>query len=110
MMTSTIVAISIGIAVDDTIHYIYRFKEEFKLDHNYTNTVRRCHVSIGRAMCYTSVTVVVGFSILALSNFIPSVLFGLLTGLAMVIALFAAMTLLPRMLMLFKPFGPERNS
>ena len=107
MMTITIVAISIGIAVDDTIHYIHRFGTEFKSDRSYINTVHRCHGTIGNAMYYTSLTIVLGFSILSLSNFIPSVLFGLLTGLAMIIALVAALTLLPRLIILFKPFGPE---
>ncbi len=108
MMTITIVAISIGIAVDNTIHYIHRFKHEFKIDHNYMKTMFRCHDSIGNAMYYTSVTIIVGFSILALSQFVPSILFGLLTGLAVCIALVAALTLLPRLILLLKPFGPEQ--
>ena len=107
MMTITIAAISVGIAVDDTIHYIHRFKQEFKVDQNYINAVHRSHESIGYAMYYTSLTIIIGFSILVLSNFIPSIYFGLLTGLAMLIALFAALTLLPQLIVLIKPFGPE---
>ncbi len=107
MMTITIVAISIGIAVDNTIHYIHRFRREFPLDGNYISTMFRCHGTIGNAMYYTSITITVGFSILVFSNFIPSVLFGLLTGLAMVMAMLAALTLLPRLIIFFKPFGPE---
>ncbi|MBU2591074.1 MAG: MMPL family transporter [Nitrospinae bacterium] len=107
MMTITIVAIAVGIAVDDTIHYIHRFEEEFQLDRNYMDTMFRCHASIGNAMYYTSIAIIIGFSILVLSNFIPSVLFGLLTGLAMVMAIVAALTLLPSLIMLLKPFGPE---
>jgi predicted RND superfamily exporter protein len=107
MMTITIAAISLGIAVDDTIHYIHRFKDEFQKDHKYLPTMHRCHGSIGHAMYYTSITIIIGFSILVLSNFIPSVYFGLLTGLAMLIALLAALTLLPQMLILVKPFGKE---
>jgi predicted RND superfamily exporter protein len=107
MMTITIAAIGVGIAVDDTIHYIHRFKEEFYKDRNYLQTMHRCHGSIGHAMYYTSVTIIIGFSILAASNFIPSIYFGLLTGLAMLIALIAALTLLPSILVLFKPFGKE---
>ena len=110
MMTITIAAISIGIAVDDTIHYIHRFKDEFQKDRNYLNTMHRCHGSIGHAMYYTSITIIIGFSILAMSNFIPSVYFGLLTGLAMFIALLGALTLLPQMLILVKPFGKELES
>ncbi|MHC4476290.1 MAG: efflux RND transporter permease subunit [Planctomycetota bacterium] len=107
MMTITIAAISVGIAVDDTIHYIHRFKREFQQDRDYLQTMHRCHASIGHAMYYTSVTIIIGFSILALSNFIPSIYFGLLTGVAMLIALIAALTLLPQMLILVKPFGKE---
>jgi len=107
MMTITIAAISVGIAVDDTIHYIHRFKQEFKIDQNYFKAVHRSHGSIGYAMYYTSLTIIIGFSILVLSNFIPSIYFGLLTGLAMLIALIAALTLLPQLIVLFKPFGPE---
>ena len=83
MMTITIAAISVGIAVDDTIHYIHRFRHEFQKDRKYLNTMHRCHGTIGHAMYYTSVTIIIGFSILAISNFKPSVYFGLLTGLAM---------------------------
>lgn len=105
MMTITIAAISIGIAVDDTIHYIYRFKEEIKKDNDYYQTLHRCHGSIGHAMYYTSVTIIIGFSILAFSNFWPTIYFGLFTGLAMLVALIAALTLLPQLIVATKPFG-----
>jgi len=107
MMTITIAAISIGIAVDNTIHYIYRFQYELQFENSYIRTVHRCHGSIGRALYYTSLTIISGFLILTLSNFIPSIYFGLLTALAMLIALIAALTLLPQLIILFKPFGPE---
>jgi predicted RND superfamily exporter protein len=107
MMTITIASISVGIAVDDTIHYIHRFAQEIKIDQNYIRALHRCHGSIGHAMYYTSVTIIIGFSILILSNFIPSIYFGLLTGLAMFIALIAALTLLPQLITVFKPLGPE---
>jgi predicted RND superfamily exporter protein len=109
MMTITIAAISIGIAVDNTIHYIYRFKNEFNSSQNYTRTMRYCHGSIGYAMYYTSVTIIIGFSILAFSSFLPTIYFGLLTGLAMLIALLAALTLLPQLLITIKPFGPQKS-
>ncbi len=109
MMTITIAAISIGIAVDNTIHYIYRFKNEFKISQNYLKTMHYCHGSIGYAMYYTSVTIIIGFSILAFSSFLPTIYFGLLTGLAMLIALLAALTLLPQLLITLKPFGPQRS-
>ncbi|MFO8049490.1 MAG: MMPL family transporter, partial [Desulfosudaceae bacterium] len=107
MMTITIAAISVGIAVDDTIHYIHRFKKEFLADRSYLRAMRRSHDSIGYAMYYTSVTIIMGFSILALSNFIPTIVFGLLTGLAMLIALLASLTLLPQLMVMIKPFGAE---
>ena len=105
MMTITIAAISVGIAVDNTIHYIIRFKREFPKDRDYFAAIERCHGSIGKAMYYTSVTIIFGFSILALSNFIPTIYFGLLIGLAMLAALVASLTLLPSLLILFKPLG-----
>ena len=105
MMTITIAAISIGIGVDNTIHYVHRFKREFQNDGDYTATMYRCHGSIGRAMYYTSITIIFGFSILALSNFKPSIYFGLLTGVAMLSALLGSLLLLPKLLLLFKPLG-----
>ena len=107
MMTITIAAISLGIAVDDTIHYIHRFKYEFEKDHKYVATMHRCHGSVGHAMYDTSITVIIGFSILTVSNFIPTVYFGLLTVLVMLIAILAALTFLPVMLIMLKPFGKE---
>jgi hypothetical protein len=105
MMTITIAAICIGIAVDDTIHYVHRFTDEFAEDKNYWAAVKRSHASIGRAMYYTTITITLGFSILALSNFVPSIYFGLLTGFSMVVALFANLTLLPLLIVRLKPLG-----
>ncbi|MGD9175795.1 MAG: MMPL family transporter, partial [Desulfobacterales bacterium] len=110
MMTITIAAISIGIAVDNTIHYIYRFRHEFKAKSGYVKTVHLCHGTIGRAMYYTSLTIISGFLILTLSNFIPSIYFGLLTALAMLIALLAALTLLPQLIIVLKPLGSESTT
>src|SRR5690554_281166 len=104
MMTITVAAITVGIAVDDTIHYIHRFKTEFAKDGDYLATMHRCHRSIGQAMFFTSLTIISGFSILVLSNFIPTIYFGLFTGFAMFMALVGALTLLPRLIILFKPF------
>ena len=104
MMTITIAAITIGIAVDNSIHYIYRFREEYPKHGDYIKTLHVCHANIGRAVFYTAITIIVGFSILVLSNFIPTIYFGLLTALAMFIALLAALTLLPRLILLWKPF------
>ena len=103
IMTITIAAITIGIGVDNAIHYTHRFREELKATGDPTASMRAAHGSVGRAMYYTSVIVTLGFSILALSNFIPSIYFGLFTGLAMLIALIANLTLLPLLLMRFAP-------
>ena len=106
MMTITIATISIGIAVDNSIHYIYRFKEELPNHNSYEATMYTCHKNIGRAVLYTSLTIIFGFSILVFSNFIPTIYFGLLTALAMFVALLAVLTLLPKLILVFKPFGP----
>ncbi len=105
IMTITIAAISIGIGVDDTIHYIHRFHEEFRKDHNYINAMKRSHESIGYAMTYTSLVVIVGFSILVLSNLIPTIYFGLLTVIVMATMLASALLLLPRLIILLKPYS-----
>ncbi len=102
IMTITIAAINIGIGVDDSIHYIHRFRGEFIQDRNYWAAIGRCHNSIARAMYYTSVTVVLGFSILSLSNFIPTIYFGVLCGLAMITALIANLMLLPILIARFR--------
>lgn len=104
MMTITIAAISMGIAVDNTIHYVYRFRNELKKDNNYSLSLYRTHTSIGFAMYYTSVTIIIGFCILIFSNFIPSIYFGILTSLAMLMALLSSLILLPQLLVLFRPF------
>ncbi len=107
MMTTTIAAICIGIAVDNSIHYIHRFSEEFKSGCGYWGALRRSHDTIGRAMYYTTITIALGFSVLAFSNFIPTIYFGLLTGFSMIAALIANLTLLPLLIIRFKPLGPE---
>jgi len=104
MMTITIAAISIGIGVDGTIHYLHRFRHEFQQQGDYDIALSNAHGSIGNAIFYTSAIVVFGFSILALSNFVPTIYFGLLTGAAMAIALLNNLTLLPRLILLTKPF------
>ena len=104
IMTITIAAIAIGIAVDDTIHFIHRFEDEFKLDHDYVNAMRRAHNGIGHAMYYTTLIIVIGFSILMLSNLVPTIYFGLLTVIIMINVLAADLLLLPKLLLMFKPY------
>ncbi len=105
MMTITIAAITIGIAVDNSIHYIYRFKEEFNKIKDYNKTLRTCHSTVGVAILNTSITIVFGFSILVLSKFIPTIYFGVFTGLAMLLAMISVLTLLPALILIIKPFG-----
>ncbi len=105
MMTITIAAITIGIAVDNSIHYIYRFREEFEKNNNYILTIDKCHNTVGIAILNTSITIVFGFSILVLSNFIPTIYFGIFTGIAMLLAMISVLTLLPKLIISFKPFG-----
>ena len=104
MMTITIAAITIGIAVDNSIHYIYRFREEYIKINNYEETIDRCHNTVGIAILNTSVTIVFGFSILVLSNFIPTIYFGVFTGIAMLLAMISVLTLLPKLILVLKPF------
>ncbi|MDC3007235.1 MMPL family transporter [Candidatus Pelagibacter sp.] len=105
MMTITIAAITIGIAVDNSIHYIYRFKEEFNNLGDYEKTLKLCHSTVGKAILNTSITIVFGFSILVLSKFIPTIYFGIFTGLAMLLAMISVLTLLPSLILIIKPFG-----
>ena len=105
MMTITIAAITIGIAVDNSIHYIYRFKEEFNVIKDYKKTLKTCHSTVGVAILNTSITIVFGFSILVLSKFIPTIYFGVFTGLAMLLAMILVLTLLPSLILVIKPFG-----
>ncbi|MCK5874633.1 MAG: MMPL family transporter [Alcanivoracaceae bacterium] len=109
LMTITIAAITVGIAVDDSIHYIHRFSEELPQDQDYVAAMKRSHGSIGRAMYYTSITIIAGFSILTLSNFNPTVYFGVLTGAAMAMALLCNLTVLPALLTTLKPKLPDHS-
>jgi len=109
MMTITIAAISIGIAVDDTIHYIHRYTEEFHKDHDYIAAMHRAHNSIGYALYYTSAIIIIGFLVLVLSPFIPTIYFGLLTVLAMFTALTTDLLLLPKLILMVKPFKKKES-
>jgi len=104
IMTITIAAIAVGIGVDNTIHYIHRFIKEYDKEHDYLIAVEKSNNSIGYAMYYTSMTVMIGFSILVLSNLVPTIYFGLLTMVVMFSALIADILLLPKLFVLLKPF------
>ena len=105
IMTVTVAAISIGIGVDNTIHYVHRFLKEFEQEQNYDIAIKNSHSTIGRAMFYTSLTIVLGFMILVSSNFNPSVFFGIFTSFSMIVAILAALMLLPVLIRHLKPFG-----
>lgn len=94
IMSITIAAICIGIGVDDTIHYIHRFKEELK-HKSLEEAIKASHMGIGSAIYYTSVTIILGFLVMISSNFIPTIYFGLLTVLAMSLLLLGSLFLLP---------------
>jgi len=108
MMTITIAAITIGIAVDNSIHYIYRFKEEFLKTKDYNKTLKICHSTVGVAILNTSITIVFGFSILVFSKFIPTIYFGVFTGIAMLLAMISVLTLLPTLILISKPFEENK--
>ncbi|MEM9408870.1 MAG: MMPL family transporter [Acidobacteriota bacterium] len=105
MMTIMTAAVTLGIAVDDTIHFLHRFRREVAGGHDYDVALVRSLNSIGRAMVFTSITIVVGFSTLTLSRFMPTIYFGIFTALAMIVALTAAIALLPVLLLWLRPFG-----
>lgn len=107
IMTITIAAIAFGTADDNTIHYVHRMMKEYKEHGHYWKAVERAHTTIGRAVYYTGITVILGFSILVFSNFVPTIYFGLLTAFAMAMALLANLVLLPLLMVLFKPMGKE---
>jgi predicted RND superfamily exporter protein len=105
VMTITIAAISIGIGVDDTIHYIHRYKEEYDKTGDYLQAMLNSHKSVGYAMLFTSLIIMIGFSVLIFSNLIPTIYFGFLTVIIMFALLCAAILLLPRMLIGLKPYS-----
>ena len=105
MMTITVAAISVGMAVDNTIHYLYRYKTEAQVKGSASGErIVNSHNSVGRAVFYTATTIAAGFSVFALSNFTPTVLFGVFTAFALLVSFFASLTLLPFLLNFFKAF------
>jgi predicted RND superfamily exporter protein len=103
IMTITVAAISVGMAVDNTIHYIYRYKKEFRKN-GPDLALKNAHSTTGRAIFYTASTISAGFCILSLSNFFPTVLFGVFTSIAMILAFVSSLTLLPNLLVKYKVF------
>lgn len=104
IMSITIAAICMGIGIDDTIHYTHRFQDELRKTKDYQQALINSHLNVGYAMYYTSFAIILGFCVLMVSNFIPTIYFGFLTVLAMLFALTSALLLLPKMILMFKPF------
>ena len=104
IMTITVAAISVGMAVDNTIHYMYRYKKEVKNTKDPLTAINFTHINVGRALFYTAATISIGFSILSFSNFFPTVLFGLFTSMALIISFVSSLTLLPNLLVKSKLF------
>ena len=110
IMTITIAAIALGIAVDDTIHFMHRFDFEFKQNSgNYEVSINKSLNTVGHPMYHTTIIIVIGFSILMLSNLVPTIYFGLLTAVVMISVLIANLLLLPRLLIILKPFRKEKD-
>ena len=104
IMTITVASISVGIAVDNTIHYLYKFRSEYKLKKNFNEALIGSHSTIGKAIFYTASTISCGFMIFSFSNFIPTIYFGIFTALAMSFAFLVSLTLLPVLLEKMKAF------
>ena len=103
IMTITIAAITIGIGVDYAIHYIHRYKKEFAQNGDNFQAIYRSQTTVGKALYFTSITITLGFIILVLSNFVPSIYFGMLTSIAMLVALFATFSIIPLLLSIMQP-------
>ena len=108
MMSITIASIALGITVDNTIHYYYRFKEELLVDGDYIQAMHRAHSTIAFGMFYYSLATIIGFLVLVTSNFIPTMIFGLLTVIVLVVAIMSDLLFSPLLVVLFKPFGKPR--
>ena len=102
IMTITIAAITIGIAVDNTIHYLYKARDNISKKMSINESLKNSHQTVGQAVLTTSLTIAFGFSVLCLSNFIPTILFGLFTALAMIIAMLGVLITLPACLLRIK--------
>ncbi len=103
IMTITIAAITIGIGVDYAIHYIHRYKKEFAQNGDNFQAIYKSQTTVGKALYFTSITITLGFIILVLSNFVPSIYFGMLTSIAMLVALFATFSIIPLLLSIMQP-------
>lgn len=108
IMSITIASIALGITVDNTIHYYYRFREELGKDGDYIASMHRAHRTIAFGMFYYSIATIVGFLVLVTSNFIPTLIFGLLTVIVLIVAIVSDLLFSPYLVLLFKPFGDKK--
>ena len=108
LMTITIAAISVGIAVDNSIHFVHRFSDEIQVSQDYPSAIDVATRNVGQAMFYTTIVITAGFMIMIFSNFVPTMYFGVLTGIAMVTALIANLVMLPMLIRVFKPIRTEQ--
>ncbi|HXX93837.1 MAG TPA: MMPL family transporter, partial [Planctomycetota bacterium] len=96
MVTVIIASVALGIGIDAAIQYAVRFRSELsKTGGDIPEAIRRSHATIGRAILIATSIVFAGFIMLSFSKFIPTVYFGLFTGLAILMGLFASLTTLP---------------
>lgn len=109
MMSITIASIALGITVDNTIHYYYRFREELKIDGDYVASMHRAHGTIAFGMFYYSLATIVGFLVMVTSNFIPTLIFGLLTVIVLITAIISDLLFSPFLVVVFKPFGKGKK-
>ncbi|MDY0195973.1 MAG: MMPL family transporter [Sulfurovaceae bacterium] len=109
MMSITIASIALGITVDNTIHYYYRFREEVAIDGDYIASMHRAHSTIAFGMFYYSIATIIGFLVLVTSNFIPTLIFGLLTVIALLVAIVSDLLFSPLLVVIFKPFGDKKQ-
>lgn len=102
MVTTMIAAVAMGVGIDGAIQYTFRYRKEIEKAGSQEGAIQRTHVTIGRAIAIAGAIVFSGFSVLMLSGFIPTIYFGLFTGLALLMGLFCSLTLLPSLFRLLR--------
>ena len=103
----SIAAVAMGIAVDDTIHLVLRFRHEFRLCGRYADALGRALLDVGPALIITSISLVAGFSVLLVSILDSQASQGMLLSATIIMALLADFLLMPALILTLKPFGPE---
>jgi hydrophobe/amphiphile efflux-3 (HAE3) family protein len=101
--TTMLSSIMIGVGIDYTIHFLWRYKEERAAGQDYSNAVKRTITTTGRGITFNALSVIIGFSVLLISNFTPIRFFGFLVFVSILACLVGAMILIPAVLLVFKP-------